>query len=346
MCVDWVRDLQFRDLVDEVKVVERPLRSTFIEKFRAIERTSCQLRNLGPWDLAFSLPNSISAAWLSYRSGAKRRRGYRADGRGLLLNEGLPWDGSPDRHRAQAYVDLLPFPGKEGRLATSMSRPDIRDFWAKPPENDLDPVTPGVLTTFNPAKSWPSALPVEPPEGNYWVLAPGATAESRRWSPENFARLAVRIQDELGLSGVIVGGPKEAPLAEQIIDMVRDINRGNNRELKRGGIQDFTALGPVCGLWKIFQNAKFTVCNESGLAHVASLCGSFVQIVCGAADPRRTRPIGPGKVQVAINPLDCWPCERNSCDQTGSQKFQCLLGIQPDSVWGEIKRGLRIDSGK
>lgn len=325
VCVDWVRDLQYRDLVDEVVPLARPAGRGLKARFDAVEETARLLRERGPWDLGISLPNSISSAWLLFRASVKRRRGYRVEGRGLFLNEGLPWDASSSRHRGQAYVDLLP----------DQARPkkEIREFWGVRPESDLEPGTPGELQAFAAERQWPGTdwLEAPVPSGQpYWVLAPGATAESRRWPSSAFIALARTIRTETGWPGVVVGGPKEAPLA---VELCEDSSLG---------LVDFTAEGTVPSLWRVFAGAKFTVCNESGLAHVASLAGSFVQIVCGAADPLRTRPLGPGRVQVAINPIECWPCERNVClVPPPAQKLGCLMGIRPDTVWEEIKRGLR-----
>ena len=322
VCVPWVKELQYRDLVNDVQVLPRPSRDTLFEKFSVTNAFAKKLKAEKKWDLAFALPNSISSAWLIYRAGAKQRLGYKFEGRGILLTEGSDIKKTMV-HRAQSYVDLLPI----------AVRPtlDIKDFWGIPAENDLDEDIPGEQSAFNPRKSWPDFPPIPSPTNGepYWVLAPGATADSRRWPVDYFIALVERIQKETGLVGVIVGGPSEAPLAARLCD---------DSKLR---LIDATAQCPVPGLSEIFRNAEFTVCNESGLAHVAALCGSFVQIVCGAADPRRTQPLGPGRVQVNFNPVDCWPCERNTCSQPSEMQFQCLRGIKPDSVWEEIRRGTK-----
>ncbi|MBC7692790.1 MAG: glycosyltransferase family 9 protein [Methylotenera sp.] len=322
-CVPWVKELQFVDLVDEVFILSRPSTPSFRDKVSILEQDARALKAKGPFDLSFALPNSISTAWLTFRAGSRRRRGYRFEGRGILLNEGTSWPRNEKHivHRAQSYVNLLPENARPSR--------DVQEFWGIPPENDLDQAIPGEMLAFNAEKSWSDYVPLESPDEPYWVLAPGATADSRRWPIEYFVNLVERVHKETGWKGLIVGGPKEAPLAQRLC---------HDQRLK---LIDMTARGPVPVLSKIFKNAKFTVCNESGLAHVASFCGSFTQIVCGAADPRRTQPLGPGRVQVAINPVECWPCEKNTCSQIPEKKFQCLRGIRADMVWEEIQRGLK-----
>lgn len=338
VCLPWVRDLQFRTLVDDVIILKKPAQPKLLDKLKVLEEAAAVARARGPYDLGISLPDSLSAAWFLFRSGVRRRRGYVADGRGLLLNESTPLP-KMRVHRGQGYVDLLP-PSEEPRFS-------VQEFWGIPPENDLDEPILGELKAFDAERFWPLSLLrkearekheaadrfelVHPPQGDYWVLAPGATADSRRWPLEYFLALSRQIAQTTRLPCVIVGGPQEAPLAERLC-----------RESDVRFI-DLTARGAVPTLAEIFKHAKFTVSNESGLAHVASLCGSMVQIVCGAADPRRTQPLGPGKVQVAVNPIDCWPCEKNVCSNVPERKNLCLKGIHPETVWEEIARGTGID---
>src|ERR1700761_2779872 len=81
-CLPWVESTQFRDSIDEVHVLPRPDRPGGLAKVKALEAGAAQLRAAGPWDLAISLPNSFSAAWLLKRAGAKRVRGFNIDARG------------------------------------------------------------------------------------------------------------------------------------------------------------------------------------------------------------------------------------------------------------------------
>lgn len=320
-CVPWVESIQFKNIINEVILLPKSINSTLGARWDAVETGAEILRKKGPWDLAITLPNSFSSGWLLFRSKAKVRRGYSTDGRTLLLNSRVEWKEEMAPHRAQTYLDLLP--------SYVETQGDIQAFWGELPENELDPPIPGVLDRFEPEKAWPDVEPLRPPTGPYWVLAPGAAAESRKWPLDRFASLARQIADTTGWTGVIVGGPSEAPLAMNLI---------GDRSLK---LLDWTARGPVSSLWKVFQGAKFSVCNDSGLAHVAALCGSPVQIIWGAGDPKHTEPLGPGKVRVIFNPAECWPCEKNQCNLGDERKLQCLRGIHPEAVWKEIQSGIQ-----
>jgi heptosyltransferase-2 len=327
-CVPWVSDLQFQDLINETHVLSRPLVPGTWAKFEAMEKSAADLKAKGPWDLFFSLPNSFSSAWIGYRSGARERVGYTGDGRGLLLTEKRAERKALDAHRAEAYVELLP--------EWARPRLPVQEFWGVPAENELDQPVPGVLPRFDADRAWPQttdASRVEAPDFGYYVLAPGSTAESRRWPVEFFAELAETIAEKTGLKGLIIGGASEALLADRLTA---------RPELK---LVDYTARGPVPVYARVFAKARFTIANDSGLAHVASLCGSPVHVVWGAGNPKRTRPMGPGEVKISLNPVDCWPCERNSCSQPPERKLQCLLGTRPEAVWEELKREIDRNSG-
>lgn len=311
ICTEWVSDIQFKSLVDEVFILPKSKEDSLIQAFIKIWNFSKTLKQKGPWDLSIALPNSFGAALLLFLAGARARRGYLADARGIFLNEKLIWNPSQSVHRSQAYLNLLKIEGLPNFPA--------KQFWAEYPEK-----------TFDPIRYWPGIEPIEPPKVPYFVLAPGATADSRRWSADSFAEFIKMIAKEYGLKPVIVGGKAERAIASQFYK--------NGIE-----IEDYTGRGWVAAHWKLFRQAKFTVCNESGLAHVAAICGSQVQIVCGAADPRRTKPIGPGKVQVKVNAVDCWPCEKNQCQFQDERKNQCLVGITPKHLFEEVKYGFLSD---
>ncbi len=316
-CVPWVESIQFRDLVDEVVALDRPTDDGLVAKWRAIESSTAKLKKQ-KYALAFTLPPSFSSAWFLKRVGAKKRVGYSGDARAWLLTSAIKPSSQPP-HRAQEYVDLF-------------GEPELRamDFWPQAPNPEFkdDDGKPGVIKKFDSAKSWPGFERFKPPFKDYWVLAPGSMAESRRWSEDSFAALAALIQAETGLPGVIVGGPSEAPLGQRLVS--------------RGGLQlsDWTGQGAIPSFSEIFSNARFTVSNDSGLAHVAALLGSPTCVVWGAGNPKSTAPLGPGKVRLVASAPDCWPCERNTCALPGEKRLQCLRMIEPARVWEEVSSGL------
>jgi len=316
-CVPWVESIQFKNLVDEVIVIAPPKKSPenrmakgwarWRAKLRTLEQNAKLLKKAGPWDIGISLPNSFSAAWIFYRAGVKDRRGYDADARGWLLNKAVPLSEAQGDHRAQSYLRLIEGMGEA-------------------------PLNVDVFQKFDPAIAWPDTNPLACPGEKFWILAPGTTAESRRWPIEKFEALAERIAEKTNYVGVVIGGVAESAVAAKLCQ---------NPKLR---LQDWTQRGTVASYWKLFQQAQFTVCNDSGLAHVASLCSfsgssrgsSAVYVIWGAGNPTRTKPLGRGKVNVITNPVECWPCEKNTCYQTSSKYLQCIRGIEVERVLESI----------
>lgn len=310
LCVPWVEHVQFRNLVDEVILVPVPTRRGLREKVRTLEAAGRIARAHGPWDIAISLPNSMTAAWQIFRSRAMERWGYGGDGRRWLLTRLVPSDGET-RHRADTYMQILPEPLRPTASAAEFWRPSA-----------------GGSRSFPMEEAWGSYQEVSPPEEPFWIVAPGSIADSRRWRVERFAELARRVVAETGWRGVVLGGDGDVPLARELCAD------------PRLGLVDYTARGPVPVLRRLFQRAEFTVANDSGLAHVAALCGSPVQVVWGAGDPRHTRPLGPGRTRVISTSIRCWPCERNLCERTDGPAYECLDAIAPEVVWQQIRGGL------
>ncbi len=304
VCTEWVRDLQFIGLVDEVFVIPKRKRKGFFSSMGWIIKTAKRIKKIGPWDQGWILPNSFGSAALFKLAKVKFLTGYAVDARSFLLNNAVQWDGNPHIHRSQSYLNLIP----------GESRNDVAL----------------IAKNFDPIKYWAAVAPQSAPDGDYFVVAPGATAVSRRWFAESFRDLILQIQKRYGWQCVVVGGPAEKKIADW---------------LKTQGVRidDRVGQGSVASLWRVFRSAKVTITNESGLSHVSALCRSPVQIVCGAADPKRTHPIGPGKYSVYTNPVECWPCERNTCSQTGSKYLQCLRGIRPEQVLDLVEKELFTD---
>ena len=316
-CMPWVASIQFRHLVDEVCVLPPPTSPSVWAKARALEAQIKLLRAQGPWDLGLCLPNSFASAWLLARAHVQWRRGYSADGRGWLLHDRLRWETWGTRHRAEAYVHVLPEHVRPHR--------SVQDFWEASSGDSSGPHPPSVPQQFDAVHAWPVDVLLEPPPQTYWILAPGSTATSRLWPEERFAALARQIARATGVGGLVVGGAVEAAIAARLCQ---------DPDLQ---LTNCTARGAVAAYWKVFRHALFTVSNDSGLAHVAALCGSPVYVVWGAGNPRTTRPLGPGRVTLIHNPVACWPCERNVCCQPADRTIACLRGIDTETVWQAVR---------
>lgn len=258
------------------------------------------------YDLALVLPDSFSAAWLAFLSGAKRRVGHAAEGRGLLLTRAVR--RAPDHSpRPQVYLDLAQTAGAA------------------------------------PAREWGFILRVSPEElaradallgargaGKRVGLAPGSVAPSRRWPEDRYAALADRLA-EMGHQAVLLGGPNDADLAARVADLCRHRPRV---------LAGATTLREAIAVTK---RLDLVVSNDSGAMHLAYAQGVPVLVLQGAADGRVTGPFGPAGHVLRADGPDCAPCVRNTCDR---KDLACMTGISLDAVWTAVRDLLSEDHGQ
>lgn len=90
------------------------------------------------------------------------------------------------------------------------------------------------------------------------ILCPGASASSRRWSAQNFARFAHLFKSLYPQTVIAVcGSESDKPIAKMI---------GNNSDIE---ILDYTGKLSLTALTKVFAEARLIVTNDSGPFHIA-----------------------------------------------------------------------------
>lgn len=108
-------------------------------------------------------------------------------------------------------------------------------------------------------------------------IAPGAGHPSRRWPLERFCELAVRLEQELGVTSVFFVGPEEESDIEKRIEQLAP-GSAAIRGLSMGQL--------IAGLSMM----SAVVSNDSGPAHVAAAAGTPIVIVQNSESPPRFLP--------------------------------------------------------
>ena len=121
-------------------------------------------------------------------------------------------------------------------------------------------------------------------------IAPGAGHPSRRWPLERFARLAVMLKDEMGLTSVFFVGPEEEPEIEQRIKRLAP-GSAAVRGLSMGQL--------IAGL----SMASIVVSNDSGPAHIAAAAGTPIVIIQNSFSPPRFLPRAENLVTVSADQI-------------------------------------------
>lgn len=131
------------------------------------------------------------------------------------------------------------------------------------------------------------------------VVCPGARWSSKRWAPERFAALAEALRSRIGLQPIIVGGPGEEGIVEQV-------RRAMDEPAPAAF---FASLRSVAAL---FARASLAATNDSGSMHLAAAAGCPVVAMFGPTDPLLTGPYGQGH-KVVRHPVECAPCFLKEC---------------------------------
>jgi lipopolysaccharide heptosyltransferase II len=145
------------------------------------------------------------------------------------------------------------------------------------------------------------------------ALNPGATHAVNRWPEARFAELADMIAGKLAGKVVIVGGPDDIPLAEEI----RTLSR--TKPFSLAGRTSLLQLGAV------LEKCSVLVSGDTGPLHLATAVGTKVVALFGAADPARTGPVGNGHRVIQAAGVACVPCRSRTCSNPAY--LECMVKI-------------------
>jgi len=154
------------------------------------------------------------------------------------------------------------------------------------------------------------------------ALNPGASHQVNRWSTEHFAALADMLAQRIDARVIIVGGPEEVLLAEEIASKAR------SKPLLLAGKADLMQLGAL------LEQCDLLVSGDTGPLHLGTAVGIPVVALFGAADPARTGPLGEGHIVIQSEKVACVPCRSRTC--SNSRHLECMETISPDAVFNAV----------
>jgi lipopolysaccharide heptosyltransferase II len=149
-----------------------------------------------------------------------------------------------------------------------------------------------------------------------WVLIhPGASAPSRRYSPQGFAEAADILARDHGRQILFTGSAAEAPLIEGIRAAM------SSPSVSWAGRLDFMDLAAVISL------APVLIVNNTGPAHIAAAVGTPLVDIYAMTNPQHT----PWKVphRLMYSDVPCRFCYKSVCPET---HHACLKQVTPASV--------------
>ncbi len=248
------------------------------------------------FDLALLFPNAFRAAAVVWAARIPKRLGYGTDGRTSFLTRAAPPAPRPfGRHQVYYYLDLL------RDLGIPTAAPDNRLHLT----TELRGKAQDLLTR----NGWNGRQPLV-------GIHPGATGSSaKRWFPARYAEVGDRLADLLEGRVILLGGPREQALTEEILDSMR------TSPIDLSGQTSLEELMGVLDTFAVF------VTNDSGPMHIAAALGTPTVAVFGPTDERETGPIGQGSGTVRKE-VHCSPCLLKECPTD----YRCMLEVEVDDV--------------
>jgi lipopolysaccharide heptosyltransferase II len=272
---------------------ERGLHKGFFGRIRLLKQIYS-----GHYDVCFLFHRSRTRAFISFLAQIPCRIGYNTKNRGrfLSLNIAVP----RNVHMVDYNLELL----RQAGMQT-----DSRDY---------------VLCLAEEEIKWAKRFLERNCAGTdpIIVLNPGGNWMNKRWSAENFSKLAEMLYEQISAQVIITGADKDLPLANRISEKAQipiHIAAGKTT------IKTLAALINLCDVY---------VGCDSGPTHMAAAVRTPLVALFGPTDPEITGPVGSGHIEVLVSKIDCKvPCYELDCTEN-----KCMEKIEVEDVFDACLR--------
>jgi ADP-heptose:LPS heptosyltransferase len=160
-------------------------------------------------------------------------------------------------------------------------------------------------------------------------------ATAKRWPPAKYAELIGLLREETDAKIVLLEGPDEAGVADEILSELRD------------DVPVIRLTGPLGDAAAILERATLYVGSDSGLAHVAAAVGTKPVTIFAPADPQRVCPFGHRELVVQVQ-KPCSPCFQYPWNATRPKmrccEPMCITEVTVEQVMQTVRRALRSDA--
>ena len=257
------------------------------------------------FDIAVDLRKHLDTREVLRYTPARILAGYDYIGQFPFLDVTLEWEGDKNLYRKRSHVtdDLINLVDAIGTAcAAERTRLDL----VTPGEGPPDFLVAEVRALF--------AKPVV-------AVHPGVGNAMRQWPAEHFATLIDLLVEQNAVNVVLIGGPEEAELTEQVL--AQTAYRDSVASLAgKTPLRDLPALLAACALY---------VGNNSGPKHIAAAIGvPTIGIHSGVVDAIEWGPIGRRAVALRRD-MSCSPCYLARMEDC-PRNYACMRGLEPASV--------------
>ncbi|MBN2430478.1 MAG: glycosyltransferase family 9 protein [Acidobacteria bacterium] len=157
--------------------------------------------------------------------------------------------------------------------------------------------------------------------GEFILVHPTATQETKRWPEDQFARIIEMIQREFERPVLMTCGPGEE-------EIPAGINAGLPSPVR------FLSRLTVMELAAVIEAAHLFIGCDSGPAHLAAALGKKSCVIFGSSNARAWHP-WQTEYRLVQLAFPCNPCPGYRCEVFGRPR--CILEIEPDMVFDAVR---------
>lgn len=250
--------------------------------------------DVGKYDLGILLTNSFSSAWWFWQGKVKRRIGYRAHFRRILLTDPLSMP-KEKMHQVVKYKRILE------PLGIPVSQTTPRLYLG---DEEIDESK--ELLYQRGYKKGKKLIGINPG---------AAYGSAKCWPKERFRELAMKLLLETDAYIVFFGDTKTASLVKEIAGGLPE------RVINLAGVTSLREL--AC----IIKDCSILVTNDSGPMHIGAALEVPLVALFGSTDDEATGPYGQ-KENVVNKRVKCSPCMKRVCPID----FRCMKEISVDEI--------------
>jgi lipopolysaccharide heptosyltransferase II len=265
------------------------------------------------FDLAFVLDRSPLLTLLPWLAHIPRRIGPDSLGRGFSLTDRVPVSASPTQlqHQAEMYLDLA------RAIGLPVNHPRMR----------FVPTAAERQTVSEPTRTRIALLPGGGSN-------PGMQLTAKRWLLERYQELTERLVHELHAEVLLIGGPDDAALNQQLLDGLH---------VPDGSVLNLAGKTTIGELAAQLERCDLFIGNDSSPMHLAAALDIPVIAIFGPTSPQEYGPYpldDPKHVALWKNP------HGQPCFFLGKMRpcanCTCMQAISVDDVWEAVQRFIPI----
>jgi lipopolysaccharide heptosyltransferase I len=306
--IDWLVSARHREILDLVPVVD--------ERIAVNDRGESSggaplLSTIGRlrrkrYDVAIDLQGLLKSGLMARLSGARRVIGFN----GKYARESF----------ARFFYTDVHDPGGAGIYAPSETRHvvDINlGLLAVLGLNDRAPEFP-----IERRESAVARAMAQEAGGPYALLNPGAAWPNKRWPPPRLAGLALALRERRGLRSVVIWGPGEMELAEEVVATA-------------GGAAILSPETTIADVVALARGARVMVSGDTGPTHLAAAVGTPLVGIYGPTRPERNGAWMKNDEHVSRAAI----CQCHHLRHCRAENM-CLLDVEVDEVLASVERRL------